>query len=284
FAAPLDDAYTTGRLAALNAVSDVFAVAGRPTAALAHVTIPVGPSTKQEQLLFELLSGAKREFDSSNTSIVGGHTIEGPQLAIGFTVLGQLSRDGGRMKGGLREGDLLVLTKPLGSGVLLAANMQAQCRALWMKSLLDSMLMSNQHAAALIAECDVSGVTDVTGFGFAGHLLEMLGASDLRAEVDLANVPLLPGAAELIESGVESTLAPANRAAEREIEVGESLRQIPAYAALFDPQTSGGLLLGVRPDRAETLMSRLQDVQPIGGTVVGRIVPVRGNARRILIK
>jgi selenide,water dikinase len=283
FAAPLDDPYFVGRIAALNAISDVFAVAGKPTAALAHVTLPVGPSAKQEQLLFELLAGALREFDTSNTSIVGGHTIEGPQLTIGFTVLGHVNFDRACTKDDLRAGDVLVLTKPLGSGVLLAAHMQARCKAEWMQPLLDTMLASNQAAAALVDEFKIGGLTDVTGFGLAGHLLEMLSASDLAAELKLNDLPLLPGAASLINDGIESTLSPANRAAEREIEVSEPLRKSAAYAALFDPQTSGGLLLGVDPQRVPELLARLDEITPCGGTVIGCVQTAAGNARRISI-
>ena len=283
FAAPLDDPYITGRVAALNAVSDVFAVAGTPTAALAHVTMPLGSSAKQEQLLYELLAGAAHEFDATNTSIVGGHTIEGPQLSIGFTVLGEVSTQTAQTKDRLAAGDVLVLTKPLGSGVLLAAHMQARCRAEWMQPLLETMLVSNQHAAQVTSDFDIHGMTDVTGFGFAGHLLEMLKASNLAAEIVLADMPLLPGAAELFTQGLESTLAPANRNAESEIEVSEALRKQPAYAALFDPQTSGGMLLGMQPDVAENYVIKLAETGQGRAVVVGRLAQVEGNARRISI-
>ena len=284
FAAPLDDPYAVGRIAALNAVSDVFAVAGSPTAALAHVTLPVGPAAKQEQLLFEMLAGALREFDETNTSIVGGHTIEGPQLAIGFTVLGKIPTGGAQTKNCLREGDAFVLTKPLGSGVLLAAQMQARCHAEWMETLLSTMFASNRHAASLVDEFAIHGMTDVTGFGLAGHLLEMLTASDMAAALHLDNVPLLPGAKALLSEGLESTLSPANRAAEREIAISESLRATAAYAALFDPQTSGGLLLGVDPARVDDLLARLATLSPTHSAVIGRVTAVQGNARRIVIE
>jgi selenide,water dikinase len=256
FAAPLDDPFLVGRMAALHAVSDVLAKGARPMAALAMATLPLGSPRKQEQLLYEFLAGGIEELRPLGATLAGGHTIEGPQFTVGFTILA--SQDGPtRTKGALQPGDKLILTKPLGTGVLLAAHMQARLEADWFDPLLAAMLRSNQPAADLLDQYDVQAATDVTGFGLAGHLLEMLRAAELAAELDLSAVPLLPGVAQLLSEGLESTLAPANRAAEEEIEVAESLRRRPEFAALFDPQTCGGLLLAVRPERAEELVREL---------------------------
>jgi selenide,water dikinase len=140
--------------------------------------------------------------------------------------------------------------------------MRARCRADWMQTLLESMLLSNQETAKLAEEFDLAAVTDITGFGLAGHLLEMLRASEMACELQLGQIPLLPGAAELIEQGVESTLAPANRGAELEIGVGEAARSQPGYQALFDPQTCGGMLLAVPPHVLPALLERLPQRQP----------------------
>ena len=134
-----------------------------------------------------------------------------------------------------------MVTKPLGTGILLAAHMQAKCRAPWMEPLVASMVLSNQLAGTLVDEFDIAGLTDVTGFGLGGHLLEMLNASDSACVLDVAAIPLLPGTDALFQLNIESTLAPANRAAEVEIKVSESVRKSASYAALFDPQTCGGL-------------------------------------------
>ncbi len=253
FAAPLDDAYLTGRIAALNSASDSFAVGGAPIAALASATIPVGAPRRQEELLYELLAGGLEEFRRMGATLIGGHTIEGPQLTIGYTMIADQPDSQLLTKALLRVGDRLALTKPLGSGVLLAAHMRAACRSEWYTELLDWMLRSNQGAAQLARGAGVEAMTDVTGFGLAGHLLEMLAASRVSARIQLDQIPLLPGTAELLAAGIESTLAPHNRAAEARIELPESQRRQPAYAALFDPQTSGGLLLSVRPERQATL-------------------------------
>lgn len=149
--------------------------------------------------------------------------------------------------------------------------MQAKCEAQWMNALLCSMLLSNQPAASLVAEFDISGLTDVTGFGLAGHLLEMLRASELSAELSLDRLPLLPGVGRLVADGIESTLAPANRDAEASIRVNEQSRTESKYAVLFDPQTSGGLLLGVREQQVDSVLKRLSELSDVPSRVIGQV-------------
>ncbi|MCA9230986.1 MAG: selenide, water dikinase SelD, partial [Planctomycetales bacterium] len=174
FTAFLDDPYLLGRIAALNALSDMYAKGAKSLGALALVTVPHGPPAEQEQFLLQLLDGSLRELRAADVPLVGGHTIEAAQTTIGFTILGEVAPTALAGKGQLREGDRLVLTKPLGTGVLLAAHMQARCQSDWMESLLDCMLTSNQAAGAIAQQFQLKAVTDVTGFGLAGHLLEML--------------------------------------------------------------------------------------------------------------
>jgi selenide,water dikinase len=281
FAAPLDDPYVVGRLAALNAASDVFALGGQALAALAVATIPVGKPRQQEQLLYELLAGGLDEFRKMGATLVGGHTIEGPQLTIGYTVMADQGTP--RTKAGLRVGDHLILTKPLGTGFLLAAQMQAKCHAAWMETLVMSMLLSNQAAASLVDEFDIAGLTDVTGFGLGGHLLEMLNASDTACELDLSSIPLLPGTTELYGQDIESTLAPANRAAESEMRASESVRNSAPFGALFDPQTCGGLLLGVRAREAAAVLDRLAAQSDVEAAHIGHVVEHLSPNRRIEI-
>jgi selenide,water dikinase len=282
FAAPLDDPYLVGRMAALHAVSDVLAKGAKPIAALAMATLPLGSPRKQEQLLYEFLAGGLAELKPLGATLAGGHTIEGPQFTVGFTILASQDRPA-RTKGGLQAGDKLILTKPLGTGVLLAAHMQARLKAEWFDPLLAAMLRSNQPAAELLDKYDVRGATDVTGFGLAGHLLETLRAADLAAELDLSSVPLLPGAAELLSEGLESTLAPANRGAEEEMESPEALRGQAEFAALFDPQTCGGLLIAARQAVADNCCAELKSGGDNAAEIVGTIVP-RGSGWRLRVK
>jgi selenide,water dikinase len=272
FTAFVDEPYLVGRVAALNAASDLFAMGAKPLAALALATVSSGPARQQEQLLFELLSGSLREFREMGATLIGGHTLEGSPVTVGFSMLADAGLFRPRIKGGLRPGDQLLLTKPLGSGVLLAAHMQARCRAEWMDAVWPVLLASNQPAAEVVAEFDITGVTDITGFGLAGHMLEMLHASRVAAELTLADVPLLPGVEQLIGEGVESTLAPANRAAEAEIEVAEGDRRRAIYRALFDPQTSGGLLLGVPEAAVDAVLKRLAEAGATAAKRIGRVI------------
>lgn len=271
FTAFLDDPYLVGRVAALNSASDLFAMGSRPLAALALAIIPPGPPRKQEQLLYELLAGGLEEFRRMPAALIGGHTIEGPQITIGYSMLADAGSEPPLGKAGLRPGDCLILTKPLGSGVLLAAHMQARCTAAWMAPLRRVLLSSNQQPAQTARQFDVRAMTDVTGFGLAGHLLEMLRAGDVAAEIDLEALPLLPGAEELAASGWQSTLAPANRAAEADIDASYALQRTARYALLFDPQTSGGLLLGVLPEQAEALLRRLGELSDVPSAIIGQV-------------
>ena len=140
-----------------------------------------------------------------------------------------------------------------------------------MERLVDTMLLSNQAAAELVGEFDIKALTDVTGFGLAGHLLEMLHASNTAAELRLQSIPLLPGVAELFEQNIQSTLAPANRASEKEIAISEANRRSVAYNVLFDPQTSGGLLLGVPERFVARVLERLGQQSSIRAALIGRV-------------
>jgi len=283
FTAPLDDPYLVGRLSALHSASDAFAMNARPLWALALATIPLGEPQAQVQLLFDLLSGSLREFRRMGTRLVGGHTIEGPNLTVGFTMIAATKPGKLGVKTGFREGDHLILTKPIGTGILLAAQARAMCRARWFEPLVEAMLTSNQDARSLLDEFDLSGVTDITGFGLAGHLLEVLRASGLDAELHLDAIPLLPGVAEMLSKGIESTLAPANRDAEAAIDADTHHRATAAYAALFDPQTCGGLLIGVSERDLPIVRARLAESANVPWVVIGRLHAQREANPRIRI-
>ena len=256
FPMPLHDAFLSGRLAALNAMSDIYAMGSHPIAALAIVAIPEGPADQQEQLLYELLAGGQREFQSHGVVLAGGHTIESQEAVIGYTILAE-STGQELVKSQLRVGDRLVLTKALGTGTLLAAHMECRCQGDWMTSMLDVMLQSHQPVVETIRQANVSGLTDVTGFGLAGHLVEMLTASGHSASLSLKTIPLLDGFASLSAAGYESSLAESNRSVESFIQIESALQMGPEYAALFDPQTCGGLLIGVAPQDEASLLTTL---------------------------
>ena len=253
FQAFLDDPYLVGRVAALNALSDLWAMGSEPVGAMAMVTLPEGEPRQQAELLYQLLAGGLRELIAAGATLLGGHTTEAADLTLGYTVLGRLGGRTPTTKASLKPGDRLLLTKPLGTGTLLVGHMQSRCRAAWMDALLSSMLASNAAAAGFARDRGATAVTDVTGFGLAGHLFEMLDASGVSARLSLDALPLLPGFAELAGAGVESTLAPANREVEMRIDASDAIRRDPRYAALFDPQTSGGLLVGLAAEHLDAV-------------------------------
>ena len=253
FTSPFLDPYLAGRVAALHAASDIVASGASPRYALSNVVIPEGAPGPQRSTLCELLAGAKREFDAMGAAIVGGHTIEGPRLEIGFTVIGNAVGNDLLQKQNLQDGDGLYLTKPLGIGVLLAAHMRSRCNAAHYSVLVQAMLERQHDYAALAINSGVTAGTDITGFGLAGHLLEMLEASDLEATLQLENIPTLPGASEAIASGIQSSLAPSNRLAVAKVNASSVVRQNACFDLLFDPQTCGGLLLGMSERAADQI-------------------------------
>ncbi len=271
FASPLNDPYLVGRIATLNSASDCFVMGAQPSAALALIQLPLQHAKTQLQTMRELMSGSVEELNRMNCAIVGGHSIEGPRLTAGFTVLGDQISDA-KTKGMLNEGDALVMTKPLGSGVLLAALMQAQLSGHYYQELVDSMVQSNVIALELIRDHDVSAMTDVTGFGLAGHLKEMLVASGASAELWLDKVATLSGFDEMVEQGIESTLAPDNRVNASDYFLPSENINSPELAKLFDPQTGGGILLGIAQEKTAGLLHFLSENGFAKSAVVGTVV------------
>jgi selenide,water dikinase len=267
FRAFIDDPYVFGEIAANHALNDVFAMGGTPRHALATAVVPPGPSAKVEETLFQLLAGARACLDREGVALVGGHSSEG-ELAVGFSVTGEAAPDRIARKGGLKPGDALILTRPLGTGILFAAAMRGRAKAPWIEAALAEMRRSNRAAATVLLAHEATAMTDVTGFGLIGHLGEMLAASNVSAELELAAIPLYDGALELAEGGIASTLLPEN------LTLGSLLRgevDAAARAVLFDPQTSGPLLAGIPPDRAEACCAALRASGYSDVAIIGRV-------------
>ena len=249
----IDDPWLFGRIAAQHCLSDLFAMGAEPRTAQAMATLPFAPPDKVEQDLFDLLSGVTETLSEAGAALVGGHTAEGPECALGLTVNGLC--DTALLKAGAADGDRLFLTKPLGTGVVFATDMRAEAPAETVDAALASMVRSNAAAARVFRACGAASCTDVTGFGLLGHLVEMLRASGMGAELDLASLPRLPGADALLARGLRSSLHAANAA------FGTALDGLdpddPRAALLFDPQTSGGLLASVPEERADECASAL---------------------------
>ena len=192
--------------------------------------------------------------------MVGGHTGEGRELALGFAVNGLVDENLAPLmrKGGMVAGNLLVLTKPIGTGTLFAAHARMVARGRWVQDALQSMVLSNQRGAQLLHEFGATACTDLTGFGLLGHLVEMTRPSGVDARIDLASLPLLDGALECVAQGILSSLQPANVRLRRALRNQEAYAQHPRYPLLFDPQTAGGLLASVPAETAGACVAALQ--------------------------
>ncbi|AZQ67798.1 selenide, water dikinase SelD [Silicimonas algicola] len=246
-----EDPYVMARIVALHALGDVWAMGASPQAALAQITLPRMAERMQEGWLAEIMSAAGEVFAQAGAAIAGGHTTLGPELSIGFTVTGLLDRSALTISGA-REGDALILSRPIGSGTILAAEMELKAHGRDVKAALDILCRTQGDAASRLATV-AHAMTDVTGFGLAGHLSRMARASGLSAEIDLAAVPFLPGATALAEAGVRSSIWAANRAA-----VEATVPSTARGALLFDPQTAGGFLAAVPEAAAESAVADLR--------------------------
>ena len=269
FRAMVGDPYIFGRIAANHAMGDLYAMGAAPWCALAAVTLPHGPRDKTEELLAQAMAGVVAVLDRDGATLVGGHTAEGAELTLSLTVNGLVEPGDVRRKGGLRPGDALILTKPLGTGTLFAADMRGRAKGRWIAAALASMDRSSRDAAACLRHHGAVACTDVTGFGLLGHLVEMLKASSVSAAVDLARLPVLDGALEILAAGIASTIEPENRRFTRYLEGGGG-EDDPRLRLLFDPQTAGGLLAGVPEAVAEDCVTELR-LDRLGAAVVGHV-------------
>jgi len=272
FRAFIDDAYVFGQVAANHALSDIFAMGAEAQSALAIATVPYGLEAKVETTLREMMTGAMDILNEAGATLVGGHTSEGPELALGFSINGLADRESIFRKGGMAAGEVLILTKPLGTGTLFAADMQQKAKGRWIEGALESMIQSNRQAAQCLFKHGASACTDVTGFGLLGHLVEMTKASGVDVEVDLDSLPVLDGAQETVRLGILSSLQPANVRLRRAIRDLEGAQNHERYPLLFDPQTSGGLLASLPAAQAEPCLRALRDLGYAKAVMVGRVM------------
>jgi selenide,water dikinase len=271
FRAIVDDPYLLGKIAANHALGDVYAMGGEPQTALAIATVPYGLEAKVEADLSAMLRGATEMLRAAGCALVGGHTSEGAELALGFAVNGRVARAAAIRKGGMRAGDALILTKPIGTGTLLAAHMRGKARARWVMGAIAQMIHSNAKAAEILRGHGVHAATDVTGFGLVGHLVEMVRASDVDVTVALECVPLLDGARETVAMGIFSSLQPQNVRLRRAIRDVETAGKHPLYPLLFDPQTAGGLLAAVPLAAAQTCLAALRATGYADAAIIGLV-------------
>jgi selenide,water dikinase len=253
----VDDPWLVGRVAAVNAVSDVLAKGGVARHALALVTVPEDEEERAEETLYQVLAGIRAALDPLGVSLVGGHTTRGGELFVGLSITGEPAAEGVLTLSGARPGDALILTQPLGTGIVLAADMQGRAPGPVVVAAHAALMRGNDLAARVALAHGATACTDVSGFGLAGHLGELLRASGVSARVDLDAVPALAGALALLASGIRSSFHAQNAESRRGLAVPARLADAAALELLFDPQTSGGLLFSLPAERAEAALAAL---------------------------
>jgi len=256
----IGDPFVFGRIAAIHALSDCEAMGAVPQTALALAQLPFALEAKTEEELVQLMAGAASALREAGCALVGGHTCEAKELGLGMAVTGYMpgGSKAAMRKDALQAGDALLLTKPIGTGTLFAADMRAKARGPWVIDALQSMGTSNGAAASIVHEHGALACTDVTGFGLAGHLLEMCRGSKAFVALDLEKVPLYEGALDCLRMGITSSLQPANVRLRRAVANHDAVCGHASYPLLFDPQTSGGLLAAVPKARANACLEALR--------------------------
>jgi selenide,water dikinase len=263
----VDDPRTFGEIAAANALSDVFAMGGRVLFAL---SIAAFPEALPREVMTDIFAGASSKVREAGGTLAGGHTIRDPEPKYGLAVVGAAHPDRLLRKGGARPGDRLLLTKPLGTGVLVSGARQGRTSQADLATAIDGMRRLNRAASQALVASGVRAATDVTGFGLLGHGLEMALASGTRFVFEAAGLPALPGALDLAAAGVETDGASHNRryvAGSFHVAAG-----VPGECITLahDPQTSGGLLAAVPPDLV-ALVERALDDAHVERWSIGRV-------------
>jgi selenide,water dikinase len=268
FAPSVDDAFTFGRIAAANSLSDIYAMGATPQAALSVVGFPI--HTLPGETMGEILRGGVETMNAAGVPVVGGHSINDAEVKCGFAVLGTAPRGGSRTHAGAQAGDALVLTKPVGGGIVLFGNQVGRAEAEAVEAVTRGMCALNREAGAALAGFDAHAATDVTGFSLLGHLVEIAVKSGVVAEIDFAALPVYPGARTLCRADALPGAVERNREA-----VSPDLLDLAALtpaqqAVLFSPETSGGLLVALAADRAEDYLQRLHEQGVADAAIIGR--------------
>ena len=277
----VDDPWLFGRIAANHALGDLYAMGVEAHSALMVANVVIASEIKQEQDLYQLVSGVAESLQRDGVLLAGGHSGEAEQMSCGLSVNGFARPQELLLKSGMCPGQVLILTRPLGSGVLFAAEMRGKARGEWIDAALAQMLQSNRVAARCLRQFGASACTDVTGFGLAGHLHEMARASACGVELEIGRLPLYAGAAELARAGIQSSLLPQNIRIRHDIEDRGKFAANAAYPLIFDPQTAGGLLASVDEEKAQECLEALDELGYETARIVGRVTARRDAAPTI---
>jgi len=278
---PVDDGYVFGQIAAANSLSDIYAMGAKPVMCLNLICFP--PDKLDPQVLKQIVAGALERIGAAGAVLAGGHTVEDDEPKFGLAVTGVVHPRKIWRNAGARVDDALVLTKPLGSGVLFNANLKKWVSPSAMAACIETLTALNRKAAEIMAGYEIHAATDVTGFGLAGHGYEMASASGVCLEIGIDRLPVMAEALEMYERGMNTGVNAYNReltaAATRfDTSVPDWHRQI-----VFDPQTSGGLLVSLPPEQADSLAAALQQAGVSAACRIGRVVPGEGSLRLVFV-
>jgi selenide,water dikinase len=267
----VDDPFVYGQIAAANALSDVYAMGGRPLTALAIAGFP--KKGLDPTVIPEVFKGGLSILREADVALLGGHTVQDQEIKFGYAVSGTVDADRMLSNAGARPGDVLLLTKPLGTGIIATAMKYDRAPDAVAAAAVRSMVALNRDAMTAVHQLDATSVracTDITGYGLIGHSTEVAQASNVTLHLSAMDVPLIDGAIDLVHEnqtgGGHANQAYFSPSVREQAAISDALR-----ALLYDPQTSGGLLLAVRPDRAEELTTRLAEV----GVAAARVGEVR---------
>jgi selenide,water dikinase len=272
FTPMVDDPYQFGQIAAANALSDVYAMGGRPLLAL---NIACFPNCLPPETLSSILRGGADKVLESGALIGGGHTVQDDEPKYGLAVVGMVHPDRVLSNAGAHPGDVLVLTKPLGTGIINTAFKGGLAEEKVYQAAVGNMAALNKNAAECLKEAGITACTDITGFGFLGHAAEMARASKVSLQISSQALPLLPGALDFARMGLIPAGAYDNRRFLQDDVVFSAGVEQELQDILFDPQTSGGLLIPVKPEQAGLLVESMHQKGVANAVVVGTVIPPR---------
>lgn len=269
-----DDPETYGYVAAINAMSDVYAMGGTPISALSLVCYP---QKGDFEVLGQILAGGQKAMTDHGIVVLGGHSIDDAEMKFGYAVTGTINPNRVIKNGGAKPGDVLILTKAIGTGAINTGVKKGVASETATAATINAMTTSNAAASKAMVRLGANGCTDVTGFGLLGHAFEMAKASNVTLEIDSANVPLLPDVIELIEAGMLTRGDKNNRVYVGDtISIAESVNG-PMQSALYDPQTAGGLLVSLPREAADEFLAEIDGARIIGEVkeMSGKLIEVK---------
>ena len=266
---PVDDPYLFGQIAAANSLSDIYAMGGKP---LSCLNIAGFPADKLDsEILTGIISGALQKITEAGAVLLGGHTTDNDEPIFGLTVTGMVHPENIWRNSGAQPGDQLILTKALGSGVLFNANLKNLVSAKALGECLDSLIVLNKTAAEVFADFEIHAATDITGFGLAGHALEMLSGPDLSFNITLDEIPIMNEAREMYERGVTTGVNQTNRTlVENNWNFAEGI-SVTQQELMLDPQTSGGLLVAVPEAQTSSILKALHNAGVTSSAQIGYV-------------